>query len=532
MKLFRSVLAFVLLSLVAHADADEKSVTATTLKEVKVFLSGAQINRIAKTSVESGTTTLAFEGLSSMIQSNSISITGEGNVMIMSVGYRLNYLNEKPKSAELKSLEDSLEHLNITLNKLVLTENVYNDDISFLNSNKATGGANSGVNSENLKKVMDYYHQKMIDVRTRLLELADQKKKIVEKINKVNQQISELNGKLNQPTGTILVTINAKATATVNLNINYYVTGAGWTPNYDIRSENINSPVSLQYKGSVFQQTGEQWKNVKLSLSTANPVLGGKKPELNNWYLNFYEPRTYYRSEQMAPMMKDKDGLDQVVVTSANAVQKPDVTVQQNQLETEFDIQNPYSVNSDGQPVQVDIQSSTLNVNYAYFSTPKLDKDAFLMASLTGWESLNLLSGKANVYFENGYVGESFIDPSVATDTFKISLGRDKRIVVKREQVKNLSSTKFIGSNVVREFVYEISIRNTKKEAVELTVEDQIPIANNSDIKVTVNDLSNGNLKAETGMINWKVNVKPGETQKIRFGFTVKYPKGKAISNL
>lgn len=512
--------------------ADEaRTITNTTIKDIKVFLTGAQINRIVKVNVEGGESTLAFEGLSSQIDQGSISVTGTGNAMVMGVSYRLDYLTEKTRSPEMKRLVDSLEILKASLDKITMMENIYNDEIAFLNANKNTAGANTGVNTENLRKVLDYFHNKMIDVRGKLIDVIDQKKKTSERIVKLNQQINDLNGKLKRPTGTILVTVSAKQTTSLDLNLSYYVNGAGWSPLYDLRSDNISSPVKLNYKASVYQTTGEEWNNVKLSLSTANPVLGGNKPELNAWYLNFYQP-PMYRGARSEPklMMKEMDAAVTAAPAMGNMAEQ--VQVIQNQLETEFEIPLAYSVASDGKPVNVDIQSAQLNGAYAYYATPKLDKDAFLMAAITGWEQLNLLPGKANVYFENSYVGESFIDPGLTEDTFRLSLGRDRRIVIKREQVKELTSTKFIGSNVVKQFVIEISVRNTKKDAVELTLEDQIPVSQNNDIKVTVDNLNNGKLDNETGKVTWKLNVKAGETQKIRLGFTVKYPKGKTIGNL
>lgn len=508
---------------------DVTSINSTTINSVKVFLTGAQVNRNAKVNVEAGERVLAIKGLSQQIDQGSINVTGTGNAMIMGVSFRIDYLNDNIHSPELTMLKDSLEFLTASQRKTALMQAVYNDEINLLKANQATGGANTGVNPENLKKVMDYFHSKMIDLRGKLNDLNEQAKKTNERIEKINQQITDLNGKLNQPSGTILVTVNAKQPTSLDLNISYYVNGAGWTPFYDLRAENINSPAKLTYKASVFQSTGEEWKNVKLSLSSGNPVLGGNKPELYAWYLNFYEPVRIMMAPQMKKDMQIEGAYQR---DEAQSITANNATVLQNQLETEFDIPLSYTIASNGKATDVEIQTSELKASYSYSATPKMDKDAFLMAGITGWEQLNLLPGKANVYFENSYVGESYINPGMTEDTFKLSMGRDRRIIIKREQVKELTSTKFIGSNTEKKFVYEISVRNTKKDAVELTVEDQIPIAQNADIKVNIDDLAKGQLNQETGKVTWRISVKPGEVQKIRFSFTVKYPKGKSITNL
>lgn len=509
-----------------------RSLTNSTIKDVKVFLSGAQVNRNIKVAVEAGESILTIEGLSSQIDQGSINVKGTGNAMIMGVSFRMDYLKDTYKSPELKQLQDSLDLLKASLDKTTLMESVYNDELGFLNANRNTGGTTTGVNTENMKKVLDYYHSKMIDLRTKLLDLSEQKKKLNERIARINQQINDLNGKLNKPTGTILVKINAQKATNLDLDFSYYVQGAGWSPLYEIRSENISGPVKLNYKASVYQNTGEEWKNIRLSLSSANPVLGGNKPDLSPWYLNFYQPRPRpMYNLQGAPELQ----LSEVVVMDKRdkvSSIAEEVTVNQNQLETEFEIPLAYTIADDGKPVDVEIQSNDLQGAYAFYATPKLDRDAFLMTSITGWENLNLLAGKANIYFENSYVGESYIDPQMTEDTLKLSLGRDKRIIIKRELLKGMTSTKFIGSSIEKQFVYEITVKNTKKDAVELNLDDQLPVSQNDDIKVTVDELSGGRMNNETGAVNWKLNVKAGETVKIKLGFTVKYPKGKTIGNL
>ena len=164
---------------------------------------------------------------------------------------------------------------------------------------------------------------------------------------------------------------------------------------------------------------------------------------------------------------------------------------------------------------------------------PKLDKDAFLLAGLKGWESLNLLPGTSNVYFEGAYVGQTVLDPASNTsDTLYVSLGRDKRIIVKRETVRDFTSKKVIGLNRKEEYGYEINLRNTKTEAIDIDVEDQIPLSRNSDIEVELIDKGDANYDVESGKLLWKLKIGPSETKKLRFRFSVKYPKNKQVSGL
>ncbi len=161
-----------------------------------------------------------------------------------------------------------------------------------------------------------------------------------------------------------------------------------------------------------------------------------------------------------------------------------------------------------------------------------MDQDAFLLAKATGWEEFNLLPGEANVFFEGTFVGKTFIDPNNIKDTLSVSLGRDKRVVVKREKLKDYTTRRTIGANQRDSYAYEISIRNTKGEPVKITVEDHIPVSQNSQIEVTITDEGGAKYNQHTGKLVWEVLLQPNETKKVQYKFDVKYPKDKTISGL
>lgn len=154
------------------------------------------------------------------------------------------------------------------------------------------------------------------------------------------------------------------------------------------------------------------------------------------------------------------------------------------------------------------------------------------MARATGWEDLNLLPGEANIFFEGTFVGKTYIDPNNINDTLSISLGRDKRIVVKRQQLKDLTTRKAIGINIREQQSWEISVRNTKSESISITIEDQIPIPKNSQIELGLVDVGGARTESNTGKLTWQLDVPPGETKKVMFKYEVKYPKDKKIIGL
>ena len=289
----------------------------------------------------------------------------------------------------------------------------------------------------------------------------------------------------------------------------------------------------MAYRANVFQNTGIDWKNVKLTLSTSNPAEGGTKPELAAQFLSVYEPVIMTKNSRVK-MMKYEEPVAMAmeaapadVATTAQFVSTVETTLAVN-----FDISIPYTINSGGNAEMVDIQNHSLPVNYKYYAVPKYDKDAFLTAIITDWEKYNLLPGTANVYFEGTFVGTTDIAGGEAKDSLLISMGRDKKIIAKRETIEEFKSRKNVGSNIRESFGYKITLRNTKSEAINIIVEDQVPISQDSRIEVELEDAKGADFNRESGKLTWKLTLQPLENKEILIKYNAKYPKGKNIQGL
>jgi uncharacterized protein (TIGR02231 family) len=275
----------------------EKQIRGSEVTGVRIYQSGSQVERTVSTNVEAGTTTLLVEGLSAAVDPQSIYVTGTGGATVAGISYRLDYLSGERKPAEVRRLEDSLRILNTEIEKVNALEMVYNDEIGLMNANRSVGGANTGVDVDNLMEVADYFRERMIDLRNRQIDVKNEQRKLKERQDRMNKQLSELNAKYSRPQGTIVIDVHASQAAKLDLKVVYYTSGASWTPSYDISAVSLSKPVRLSYKANVVQTCNEEWENVHLTLSTGNPSVGGQKPVLNPWYLNFYQPRP-------VPMMK------------------------------------------------------------------------------------------------------------------------------------------------------------------------------------------------------------------------------------
>jgi uncharacterized protein (TIGR02231 family) len=206
------------------------------------------------------------------------------------------------------------------------------------------------------------------------------------------------------------------------------------------------------------------------------------------------------------------------------------VSVADNELNMVYNIDLPYDMESNGREQSVQLKESSVASTYKFYAAPKLDKEAYLLADVADWEQLNLIPGEANIIFEGTYVGKTMIDPNSTKDTLTLTLGRDKRVVVKRDKLADVSSVKFLGSNKKQVFSYEITVKNNKKEKISMLLKDQYPLSTNKDIEVEVLEVSGAEVNKDLGILNWNIELAPGESKKYKLSYSVKYPKDKMVN--
>jgi len=311
----------------------------------------------------------------------------------------------------------------------------------------------------------------------------------------------------------------------VNFDINYIVGNAGWSPAYEIRTDDNSGSVKMTYKANVFQSTGIDWSEVKLALSTGNPTMGGTQPELQPDYVDYArtrEPRALAQFNMAAA-----DG----AMAKQEMSFMPGVNVVQGNVNVYFDINQPYNIISSNRTTSVDIQQFNLTADLQYLSIPKLDREVFLMAGIKGWEKLNLIPGPANIYYGTNFVGQSYVNPHETDEKLEVSLGQDHGVVVERKDLNEISKEAGLLGGNKKSFHYKILVKNAKQRQVNIKVEDQMPLSRNKDIIVENENLTGGQLNNETGIISWNLVLQPGESREFELKYSIKYPKGTRIDH-
>ena len=210
-------------------------------------------------------------------------------------------------------------------------------------------------------------------------------------------------------------------------------------------------------------------------------------------------------------------------------IQTVSLTTQYQPTAVVYKIDEKYTLETDGKTTTIGLKQFQMPTIYEYYAAPKLDPAAFLTAKVANWQDYDLQSGEANLYFEGTSLGKTYIDLASAGDTLALSLGKDNGIRISRKLVKEYSSQKFIGSNRTETKQYETVVRNNKKVAVTLIVEDQFPISTNKEIDVQETKAPEAQVNKDTGIATWSITLQPGQEKKLLLRYDVKYQKEKRV---
>jgi uncharacterized protein (TIGR02231 family) len=514
----------------AYAAENEQRVQSS-ITHVTVFINQAQVTRNARVNLGAGVTDLVFDKVSPFINVNSVQVKTEGNITLLAVTHRTDFLKPGDEPRAYTDVSDSLQNIRWMLESLGYRKQANQFEREVMTANKSIGGSQTGVKVEELEDALLLFRKRMSEINDESIRLQQQEKRLTEIRTRLERQLAEMKAGLNMNAPEILVTVKTLGpVSNARIELSYLVTQASWIPFYDLRVKDTKSPLQLVSKAYITQHTGEDWINVILKLSTSNPNEGGTKPELPVDYLSFSEPVSNSQDVVRMKSMRTRRA-DYATEEKAMAPSTGIATVVQGEVSIEFNVASAYTIPTDNHRHQVDLSVSNLNAGYAYGAVPKLDKDAFVTARVSGNDLVNQVSGEASVYFDGTYVGKTFIN-GTTSDTMLISLGRDKRIQIQRTKLKDFCSRSFTGSSRKELLTWEISLRNTRKEAITIVVEDQVPVTTNKDIEVKVQNAGGAQLDEATGKLTWTLKLEPEQSQSVRFSYEVKYPKDRLVNGL
>ena len=546
------------------------------IKEVTVYADRALVLRSGRIELEIGEHELRVNNLPQFLR-DSLRAAGRGSegIRILNVDITTAF-RSRPPEAEVITLQDELERLTQNQQLLEARRSALNDRRQWLRA--------LGEQSRDFAKGLAQGQMKPQDcadffsfAANQALQDAEAAQSVEAELKHVQQEVEAKKRELAQVQGHILpdrlaavVTVSLAEAGEFELELSYLVIGASWSPQYDVRvqmtDEKGSGEVELTYVGVVQQSTGERWENVGLSLSTARPSLAAVLPELDPWYLNVYTPplpvplraaksriasmsglpggqHTTLAVQPMAiPTMAlaDEGAFDEVQDEQIHEkeLRTADVataTVEQTGTALIFRAGRSVDIPSDNSPHKTTIARDNLPCAFDYVSAPLIDEQVHLRASIENTTERVLLSGDASIFLSSEYVGTTKVKTTAPVEKFKIFLGIDDSIKVKRELVeRNVEKGNALQGNIRRiTYAYRITVHNYANAPRKVVIRDHLPVSQHERVKVKVQNVQPAPTERTKLELNtWQFSLAAEGEQKIEYRFVVEHPQDMRVIGL
>lgn len=514
--------------------------TQASLESARVYYNSAELTHKASVNLPKGTSEVVISNVADYLNDGTIQIGATNNVTVMSVQFSNRFIEEYDAVADsplIKPVKDSIRLVEVEVAKLNNKIATQNKTIELLDANQKVG-TTQGSSVVELTKMVDYYQTKRNQLANEVDVLTEKSKNLKLKLASLKDRLAFNEGKSDKVSkGKVILQVMSENAGTTAFQIKYLTQSASWKPFYDLRVDQINTPVKVMYKADVKQNSGVDWRNVKLSLTSGLANQSNVIPEWNIWFVDYAQANSDSKYNAKQYRVSAQASYDNLVSSKISAEKgyfeettlNDFTSVNESQLNVSFDISIPYTIVSNGKGHSVSLNTFSIPAEYKYYAAPKLDLNAYLVATVKDYANYNLLAGDANVIFDGVYVGKTHLDPSNTEEQMKLNMGKDPRIVLTRTLLKEKSGTKLLSSRKAQNFEYDIAIRNTKAEPIVIQIEDQYPISSNKDIEIELTAKAGATIDTEKGLLKWDLKLKANESKTLRFGYEVKSNKDQTV---
>lgn len=504
----------------------QEKVVKTTPTDVTVYLQSAKVTEEGKVTLSKGKNVFTISNLSNFIDANTYQIGLSNGATLLSVTPATNYLKEDEFTDEEKKLIDRKEALELDLDFKKASEKALSGELNVIEENRKIGNTQQGWTSTELANLAKFYASRTLEINKKRIVVKREIRDLDNKLSKLKKQLQESASQRNENRQELALEVEASRSITASISLTYVVRNAGWQPYYDIRATSLEAPLSLVTKGKIYQNTGKDWNNVKMKVSTYLPKGNQNRPILNPFYVSEQQIRRTYEADDLEEVVLEAPVNVMQMRKKGKALSGVPVTqVIEQQFNVAYNLNSRQTIASTGKGQTIILDNKKVNADYVYHAVPKLTEDVFLLANIKNWQSLNLLLTEANIYFEGNFIGKTTINPNYTKEEYPLSLGVDERINIKRRLLDNLRTKKTLSSKKVDAFAYEINLRNNGPKAITLEILDQVPISQNNKIEIEKMEFAGGDYDKGTGSILWKRVVPRGGSDVFRFSYEVKYPK-------
>jgi uncharacterized protein (TIGR02231 family) len=538
----------VLVCLPLHATAAEinRLSLPTRITSVTLYPDRAMTTRAATLELKPGSYILEVPALPVLLQDDSLRVSGRGSAVATITGMetKRTFLDQTPEKrageleAEMKKLQRAMGSLDARVEGL-------NAQKGFIDSIRMAWGeriskelAVGKPTATELNEALTFIGSGITNGEEKRLDLEAEKAKLKEKLDALAAQLEAVRGSTGKEAKVVDVAVEVTKGGKFILELSGVVSHAGWEPAYDARLGDDGNSVELLFKGQVRQQTGEDWSNVDLFLSTARPALGSFPPTLYPWRLSFHRPAPVYPAAAAPASVYRMKALEMKPETADQAAEPEEQAlyltagVAQEQTSVVFHLRRTVDIPADGSGHDTTVALETLPVQVDYLAVPKLAPHAYLRAAIVNNASYPLLAGKVNIFTGGNFIGSGRLKKVAAGEKFELFFGGDDQIAIKREELKRHKEAGLFGRNR-QTYSYRIEVHNYRKEKRTVTITDQLPVAVDEEIKVVLAETSikPDEIKADGNLV-WKLPIDAGEKREITFTIEVEYPKDREVNGL
>ncbi|MCM8789424.1 MAG: mucoidy inhibitor MuiA family protein [Candidatus Omnitrophica bacterium] len=522
----------------------DSSVTAVT-----VYPDSALVSRSANLKLNAGEVKVVFPDIIPEIDENSLRVsagTGEKEMKILGAEVKKEFLKEEP-SERVRQIKEGLQNLEDEVKRLENNKRILAEEKEFLDSIRLFSKdqipedlVTKMPTAQDLDNTYKFLDVKLKDNFAQGMDAELKIREVQKKIDVLRRELAEVSGSQRKLKRSIVVELEVLKPLAVELNVSYLVRGAYWQPIYDIRADFENSEVEMVSYGIVRQTTGEDWKDVEISLSTAKPAIGGRMPYVEPWFLRPYQPPPIDRaaSKSKSAFLGGQMQYEKVQEVAALAI--PYSQAEEKGIAVVYNLTKKATIKSDGSEHKLLISSQVLSAKFEYSSYPRAVNSAYLGSRVTNAANLQLLAGRVNIFLEGDFVGTSSIDNIGPGEEFDLYLGVDENVKVKREQMeKKVDETLVAGipSPTKRTtFKYKLTIENYKLKKINVKLFEAMPVPEDDRIKVKIDKVSiepkEKDWKDRKGVWLWELELEPRQKQEIFYTIIVEHPREMPVEGL
>ncbi|HCL58016.1 MAG TPA: hypothetical protein DHW82_13560 [Spirochaetia bacterium] len=551
--------------------------------EAVVYQDRALVTREIIMDVTRGENRVFFQNLPPTLYANSIRVKGEGSVPVRIEGQEIRF-EEKEKTAneKIRAIDDELEKINKTILLLEEKEKIYRsyfplfEKLVLKTDNKILGFDYQRPALNDIKELRHFVKETGKAHDEKITALIQEKRSWQIKKEKLLHDQKMVEESRHITLQHCEVTLSCEKEGSVCLKLSYLAPRASWVPFYEARLFFKTQELEMVSFAKISQKTGEEWEDIKISLSSATPSAGASLPDFDTWFIDFYHPPlrkmspkmekkkvcsspSVFRKEKEVEMpAEEKERMDLDDEICSSEVLKTEIacfdespleiegegesasetnlsSVLSEGLNVSFEIPKKESIGSDGTWKKTGIDKKRFPVKIETIIMPQIAENAFIQVKMLNTNLYPFLSGDVFVFHEMDYIGKSSIPKTVMpSDELKLFMGRDEEIKVKTFLLNRFQSKKGMIQNQTRiEYKYKTTITSYKDKEIDVIVLDSLPVASNSQIKVKLVETNPVHQKLDDkGVVRWEIKLKPNEEKEIYFSFTVDYPEDKTVYGL